>query len=149
MPHSTNSISIVCDEPALVAAMPLPSREAGRILLRMLEECRRLREDTLVPHAPGSIVLALLGDGEMASLNKASLGLKGPTNILSFPEEEEAELALCVPQLLREALLYGQKADVHLVRLLAHGMAHVCGLDHGDEMDRAQGALEQAGLELL
>ena len=149
MSVSMESVSIVCDEPMLAAAMPLANRKVGELLARMLGECRKLRERGLVPGCPQSVVVALLGDREMAALNRASLGLKGPTNILSFPDEENAELALCVPQLLREALLYGQANEAHLVRLLAHGMAHVCGLDHGVGMDRAQEMLELVGLELL
>jgi len=94
--------------------------------------------------------LKLTDDREIASLNAAFLGCSGPTNILSFPAvdgseddpdpsaEEEAvylgELALSVDALGRETDLYGQEPTAHLVRLLAHGLLHLAGFDHGEEM---------------
>ena len=63
--------------------------------------------------------------------------------------EGTAELALDVAQLLREAILYGQTPVEHLVRLLAHGLAHVCGLDHGEHMWRCQEEIESAGKVFL
>lgn len=38
--------------------------------------------------------------------------------------------------LARECILYGQEPGRHALRLLAHGMAHLAGLDHGPDMDR-------------
>lgn len=94
-----------------------------------------------------SFVLKLVDDKEIARLNKEFLGCKGPTNILSFPSEPEGEadteqgasvfmgeLALSVDALSREADLYGQPPVAHLARLLAHGILHLAGYDHGDEM---------------
>lgn len=98
------------------------------------------------------VELLLVRDAEMAQYNAQFMDCAGPTNILSFPAEpvepveftatvhsEElqptASLVLSVDTLRREAFLYGENlAECHL-RLLAHGMGHVAGLDHGDEMD--------------
>lgn len=57
-----------------------------------------------------------------------------------------ASLVLSLDTFERECLLYGQDAAEHLLRLLAHGMAHVGGLDHGPAMDAAQDAAFAAGL---
>lgn len=110
--------------------------------------------------------LTLVDDREIARLNQEFLGCPGPTNILSFPagaadgeaspDVEEGflgELALSLNTLARETLLYGQEPTEHLARLLAHGILHLAGYDHGEEMfdltdtavDRV--ALESAGLE--
>ncbi|MBI9081163.1 MAG: rRNA maturation RNase YbeY [Pseudodesulfovibrio sp.] len=104
-----------------------------------------------------SFSLKLVGDGEIARLNERFLGCHGPTNILSFPADEDSgmdspevaasrggvdsdtpvflgELALSVDALSREMDLYGQSPVGHLARLLTHGILHLAGYDHGDEM---------------
>lgn len=108
--------------------------ELGRILLDSLD---------LAEHA---VTVRLVDDREIAWLNREFLHCVGPTNILSFPvgEGEDlpdddgdnflGELALSVDALSRETALYGQPPVAHLARLLAHGILHLAGYDHGDEM---------------
>lgn len=93
--------------------------------------------------------LTLLDDPAMALLNARYLGCQGPTNILSFPEADPARpdeidserpvalgaLFLSVDTLAREAFLYGQEPGRHLARLLSHGILHLCGHDHGPDME--------------
>jgi len=85
--------------------------------------------------------LRLVADGEMAALNRAYLGLPGPTNVLSFPAEDPerpeylGEMAVSADTVMREAFLYGQDPVAHLTRLLAHGFLHLSGLDHGPLME--------------
>lgn len=84
--------------------------------------------------------LKLVDDGEIARLNREFMGCTGPTNVLSFPAEDGenetflGSLALSVDALSREVDLYGQPPVAHLARLLAHGILHLAGYDHGDEM---------------
>lgn len=88
-----------------------------------------------------SLSLTLMDDAAIAELNAQFLGCHGPTNILSFPEEDPSRplelgaLFLSVETLAREAFLYGQEPPQHLARLLAHGILHLAGHDHGPEMD--------------
>lgn len=85
--------------------------------------------------------LTLVDDAGSAGLNARYLGCQGPTNILSFPEgdpehpEELGALFLSVETLAREAFLYGQEPRAHLTRLLAHGILHLAGHEHGPLMD--------------
>jgi probable rRNA maturation factor len=85
--------------------------------------------------------LRVVGDGEMAALNRDYLGLPGPTNVLSFPAEDSdrpdylGEMAVSADTVAREAFLYGQDPLAHLTRLLAHGFLHLSGLDHGPVME--------------
>lgn len=111
-----------------------------------------------------SLELVLEDDCGISRVNADFLGCAGPTNILSFPPgpgtnpsrspgtradggRGGAGLALSLDTLERECLLYGQDAAEHTLRLLAHGMAHVSGLDHGPAMDAAQDAAFAAGLQ--
>ncbi|SNR62191.1 probable rRNA maturation factor [Humidesulfovibrio mexicanus] len=85
--------------------------------------------------------LTVVDDAAQAELNAEFLGCLGPTNILSFPEDDPARprdlgaLFLSAETLVREAFLYGQGPREHTARLLAHGILHLAGHDHGPEMD--------------
>lgn len=101
-----------------------------------------------------SLTIKLVDDREIARLNREFLGCTGPTNVLSFPAEDGGEpddlgeLALSVDTLVRETDLYGQTPVAHLTRLLTHGILHLAGLDHGDEMyDLTDHAVDRALLE--
>jgi probable rRNA maturation factor len=110
-------------------------------------ELRRLAERVLAALGleEARLDLLLVDDREIAGLNRAFLGLPGPTNVLSFPAgqgeggksdgEGLGGIALSADTLLREAALYGQDPAEHLVRLLAHGVLHLAGHDHGEIMD--------------
>jgi len=82
--------------------------------------------------------LRLVDDREMSELNGSFMGCLGPTNILSFPGGEGdwlGDLVLSVDTLARETRLYNQDPHEYTVRLLAHGLLHLMGHDHGPEMD--------------
>lgn len=88
-----------------------------------------------------NVELLLVRDAEMAVYNAQFMNCEGPTNILSFPTDADdhsapASLLLSVDTLRREAFLYGDTVGRHLLRLLAHGMGHVAGFDHGPAMDQ-------------
>ena len=105
---------------------------------------------------PAELDLVLVRDGAMSAYNLRYMGCHGPTNVLSFPLDEPlvetgdaqagasgdgdapvqlGSLVLSVDALHREALLYGQDVREHCLRLLAHGLGHLAGYDHGPEMD--------------
>jgi len=82
--------------------------------------------------------LRLVDDREMAELNALHMGCLGPTNVLSFPSGETpwlGDLVLSAETLAREAFFYNQDLYAYTVRLLAHGLLHLMGHDHGPEMD--------------
>ena len=98
--------------------------------------------------------LTLTDDAAISRINREFLGCAGPTNILSFPSALTdapggASLVLSLDTLERECLLYGQDMADHALRLLAHGMAHLGGHDHGPAMDAAQDAAVAAGERAL
>lgn len=81
-------------------------------------------------------------------LQPAVHGLPRPHQCLIFsdrradrrPEDEDVpvqlgSLVFSVDTLHRETLLYGQDPEEHCLRLLAHGLGHLAGYDHGPEMD--------------
>ncbi|MCQ2444972.1 MAG: rRNA maturation RNAse YbeY [Mailhella sp.] len=92
------------------------------------------------------VLLVVAGDGAVSAVNMRRLGCTGPTNNQSFPgtEGELGELFLSAETLERECVLYGQPPRAHAVRLLAHGMAHIMGFDHGEAMYAFCARLEAA-----
>ncbi|MFO8031971.1 MAG: rRNA maturation RNase YbeY [Desulfohalobiaceae bacterium] len=89
---------------------------------------------------PGCFVeLKLCGDLEIARLNQSYLGLPGPTNVLSFPAQEKnsqllGQVCISLPAVHRESVLYAQYPRMHMLRLLLHGILHLAGYRHGQEM---------------
>jgi len=64
--------------------------------------------------------LRIVDDREMAELNGQYMGCLGPTNVLSFPGDEDwlGDLVLSVETLVRECRLYNQDPHEYTVRLL-------------------------------
>lgn len=130
--------------PMAALRSPFGRRELEVVLRAMLEP---ETEDVRI------LELALLDDAGISLLHQNMLGCNGPTNILSFPavagdnEGSPGSLALSVDTLHREAFLYGQSTQEHMIRLLAHGLAHLLGHDHGPAMDALAASFEKAGLD--
>lgn len=124
------------------APMGLHPRELAAWITHMLQYVEQ----------SGTVELVLVHDAEQARINARHLQCTGPTNILSFPllgksaqrGESIGTLVLSVDTLLRECQLYGQNLEEHTKRLLAHGLAHLIGFDHGQDMDELCAELEQA-----
>ncbi len=88
--------------------------------------------------ATAGVDLHLVDDAVMSAANRRFMDCTGPTNVLSFPGGGDLPgiLLFSPDTLARECLLYGQEPGLHTLRLLAHGMGHLAGLDHGPDMDR-------------
>ncbi len=114
------------------------------------------------------LVVSLLftSDGEVHSLNREWRGRDKPTNVLSFPMLERAELlslaadgppvmlgdiALAAETCAREAADKGITLEAHAAHLIVHGLLHLAGHDHVDSDTEAEQmeALETAILAKL
>jgi probable rRNA maturation factor len=124
--------SCIQTKAALCPALPL-SRGELRDLCARLSEALDLGEM--------SLELSVVDDEAIAALNRDFLGVEGPTNVLSFPGSRpddpgyRGEIALAARTAYREAVLYGQDPAAHLARLLAHGLLHLAGFEHGEVME--------------
>lgn len=96
-----------------------------------------------------SIVLA--DDAFVRELNRDYRHIDKPTNVLSFPAEDDdatgprllGDVVLAFETLLREAADEGKSALDHLAHLVVHGTLHLLGYDH----EEAQEAEEMEALE--
>ncbi len=101
------------------------------------------------------LAVALVTDDRVAALNERYRGRSGPTNVLSFPAFEAAELA-AVLRAPREAPLWlgdiavadgvtaaeaaaaGRPLEHHLAHLIVHGTLHCLGYDHVEDAAAAE-----------
>ena len=72
----------------------------------------------------------------MAQLHEQFMGVRGPTDVLTFPlEKDEAgnvvagEVVVCVPEARRQARARGVAVERELLLYALHGMLHLCGYD--------------------
>ena len=106
------------------------------------------------------ITLRIVDGAESAALNKAYRGIDAPTNVLTFvyasippllPNEQRGEVAgdivLCAPIVEAEALSQGKLLLAHWAHLTLHGLYHLLGHDHVQDVDAAQ--MEALEIEAL
>jgi probable rRNA maturation factor len=86
-----------------------------------------------------AISLSLIGDSPMRELNRDYRGKDAPTDVLSFPMEQETapgaerllgDVVISVDTALRQASEYDATLQRELYRLLIHGLLHLLGHDH-------------------
>jgi probable rRNA maturation factor len=97
---------------------------------------------------PIEISVRLTGDEQVRALNAEWRGKDRPTNVLSFPMAETADLQdtrVAGPELLLgdivlargiceiEAAEKGVRFEDHAIHLLVHGTLHLLGYDHDDD----------------
>jgi probable rRNA maturation factor len=81
--------------------------------------------------------LSFVSPEEMEDLHVRYLGEPGPTDVLSFPMEDEqllGDVVVC-PAV---AALNGPDVAAELRLLVVHGVLHLLGYDHNKEADRAE-----------
>ena len=112
------------------------------------------------------ISLYLTDDEEIQKLNKKFRGKDCPTDILSWAYDDNdlemngaqtgdsasgklaGELIVSAERVRQQAVENGWDFETELIRLLAHGCAHLAGLDHESSTEEAREMLELE-IELL
>ena len=89
----------------------------------------------------GELGLAFVGPDEMRDLKRTHLGIDESTDVLSFPIDGRDELPDGVPRALGDVVLCPQVIGDEWRWPLAHGLLHLLGYDHGDEMDAREAQL--------
>ena len=88
----------------------------------------------------GELGVAFVGPGEMRALKNEHLGIDEATDVLSFPLDGRDELPDGVPRALGDVVLCPQVVGDEWRAPLVHGLLHLLGYDHGDEMSAREEA---------
>ena len=80
---------------------------------------------------------------EIKELKRDHLGIDEVTDVLSFPIDGREQLPDGVPRQLGDAVLCPQVTGAEWQGPLVHGLLHLLGYDHGDEMEGREEAYEQ------
>jgi len=104
--------------------------------------CKRAAEAVLGGRK--GITVVLVSDGEMAELHERYLGVKGPTDVLSFPT---GEIVVSADTAAREADARGIPPLHELVLYVVHGALHLDGYD--DKKPEARRRMRAAERKVL
>src|SRR5687768_996064 len=86
----------------------------------------------------GELGLTFVGPDEMRTLKREHLGVDEATDVLSFPLDGRDELPEGLPRALGDVVLCPQVVGDDWRPPLVHGLLHLLGYDHGDEMERRE-----------
>jgi rRNA maturation RNase YbeY len=89
----------------------------------------------------GELGLQLVSRDEMRRLKREHLGLDEEGDVLSFPIDARGPVPEGVPRQLGDAVLCPQVVAQDWQRPLAHGLLHLLGYEHGDEMTAREAEL--------
>lgn len=124
--------------------LAVPSAWIRATLLKVL---KLVESDIGIPEV-SEINLVITDDPRIRILNREHRGKDRPTDVLSFPQFEPDEISgrakgrdlLAGPYLgdlvvsadttLKQAREFGVSKRAELIRLLVHGVLHLCGYDH-------------------
>jgi probable rRNA maturation factor len=89
----------------------------------------------------GELGIAFVGPDEMRALKRDHLGVDEPTDVLSFPIDGREALPDGMPRALGDVVLCPEVVGDDWQWPLTHGLLHLLGYDHGDEMTAREEAL--------
>ena len=89
----------------------------------------------------GELGLAFVPPDEIRELKREHLGIDEVTDVLSFPIDGRDVLPDGLPRALGDIVLCPQVVGEAWQAPLTHGLLHLLGYDHGEEMQRREGEL--------
>ncbi len=92
----------------------------------------------------GDLGIAFVGVEEIRALKLEHLGIDEATDVLSFPIDGREEIPPGMPRQLGDVVLCPQVVGPAWRQPLVHGLLHLVGYDHGDEMTAREHALRGA-----
>jgi probable rRNA maturation factor len=91
----------------------------------------------------GELGIAFVAPDEIRQLKREHLGVDETTDVLSFPIDGRDALPDGIPRQLGDALVCPQVTGDAWRGPLVHGLLHLLGYEHGDEMEAREEAYER------
>lgn len=125
-------VDILPEDLALSAAQPS--------LLDQIQDDAKSLVRVLLRDAPAELSVVLCSDAHIASLNAQWRGVEGPTDVLSFPQDDEdgvllGDIVISVETAAAQATERGLELVDEIRVLLVHGLLHLLGYDHEGEKE--------------
>ena len=83
----------------------------------------------------GELGLAFVAAEEMRALKREHLGVDEATDVLSFPLDGREPVPVGLPRALGDVVLCPEVVGEAWRRPLVHGLLHLLGYDHGEDME--------------
>lgn len=101
--------------------------------------------------------IAIVDDAGIQELNSKYRGIDSPTDVLSFPQEDDrilGDVVISLETAERQASEEGRPLKEELCILLIHGVLHLLGYDHeeeeeAEEMEEREAEIKAAMSDLL
>jgi len=117
--------------------------ETGRAYVPFLRQQLRAAHELLESTVKRSsrsrlreLSIAIVNDARMSDLHAQFMGIHGPTDVLTFPIDQDAsghvtsgEVIVCLPQARRQAKQHRIPPRLELLLYAIHGMLHLLGYD--------------------
>ncbi len=93
------------------------------------------------------LTIVLTDDTQLHELNRDYLGVDAPTDVLSFPADEEdpetgvpylGDILISIPRAKQQAKAAGHPLEAEVQLLVVHGTLHLLGHDHAEEDEKAR-----------
>lgn len=155
---NSNALTRPMPEPVVVVEDARSEDESPSSIIDV-DRWERLTEASLrTEQATGELTLTFIDRDEIAALNAEYMDKTGPTDVLSFPLDDEPMPDSDVPVLLGDIVIspavaasqYDEHAgtfDDEIALLVVHGVLHIIGHDHAKTEERA--LMQERELALL
>lgn len=93
------------------------------------------------------LTIVLTDDAQLHELNRDYLGVDAPTDVLSFPADEEdpetgirylGDILISVPRAQQQAEAAGHPLESEAQLLVVHGVLHLLGHDHAEAEEKTR-----------
>jgi probable rRNA maturation factor len=113
----------------------------------LLERAARLTLDLESAPADSDMTIVLTDDSQLHALNREYLDVDAPTDVLSFPADEEdpetgipylGDILISIPRAMQQAQAAGHPVEAEVQLLVVHGTLHLLGHDHAEVEEKAR-----------
>ena len=113
----------------------------------LLERAACLTLDAESADADSDMTIVLTDDAQLHELNREYLGVDAPTDVLSFPADEDdpesgvhylGDILISIPRAKKQAKAAGHPLEAEVQLLVVHGTLHLLGHDHAKVREKAR-----------